>query len=449
MSVVTSFEEAGPCLKKLTIEVPADAVAEERKRVVGTFRKNIRLPGFRVGKVPASVVEKRYDEEIRQEVLDRLVPQYWEKAQAEKELDPLLPPRFEGLELEPGQPMTLVAMVETRPTIEVGELPEFELPQGQTDVTDDELEEALNDLQRHHATWNNVDRAAAQGDLVVGKMIDITDDGEAADGEALAGEAAEDDEEAASPNSQPLYLELGADGADEDLSLALTGRSAGQVTEVDRTVDEAERRFRIEIQEVKEQELPELDDELAARFNLESIDELREGVSTDLLRSKEQKLRVEREKALLEQLRSRYPIDLPAGVVEKENERMLQDYAERIHAQGVDIEQAGVDWKALAGQLTPEAERRVHDRLVLDAVVAAEDLSLAPGEVDRFLSVVAAQQNQPVYQLRQQLAESGRLEGLKNQMLREKVVRRLLGDEPAADEASDSSETATDSADDA
>ncbi len=456
MSVVTSYEETGPCLKKLTIEVPVEAVEAEMKRVVRSFSKNVKMPGFRQGKVPASVVQKRFGEEIKQEVVDRLLPDYWQKAQAEKELDPLLPPRFEGLELEPGQPMTLVALVETRPEINLGELGDFDLPKGDADLSDDELDEALGDLQRHHATWTTVDRPAAHGDLVIGELIDITeDDAVAADGgDTAADEAAADDETAdgessddkAGPKSrtEPLYAELGASGVDEELTLALTGRSAGQTAEVTRTVGDAERQFRAEIREVQEQDLPELDDEFAAKFSLDSIADLRDGVAQDLKRSKAQKLRAEREKSLLEQLRERHPIELPAGVIEKENERMLQDYAERIHAQGVDIEQAGIDWKALAGQLTPEAERRVHDRLLLDAVVAAEAVELQADELERFLSMIAAQQNQPTHQLRQQLTESGRLEPLKAQMLREKAVRHLLGEDE-----SEASEVATDSEDDA
>lgn len=429
MNVVTSFEESGPCRKKLTIEIPAKDVSAEIKRVVGSYRKSVRMPGFRQGKVPASVVEKRFGDEIKQEVLDRLVPRFWQKAQSEKELRPLLPPRFEEFELEPGQPLTLVAEVETRPEIEVQSLEDFDLPQDSATPTDDEISGVLADLRRQHATWAAVDRAAATGDLVVAKVTDVT-------------EGVED-----GVSDQPLQVELGAEGVDEEITLSLTGRSAGQTARMRRTMGEDEERdFDVLIEEVKEQELPELDDELASKLGLETVDELREAVAADLERSKEREQRMARERALLEQLRERHPLELPVGVIEKESEQMLQEYAERLHAQGVDIENAEIDWESLAGQIRPEAERRVHDRLLLDAISADRQLVLDEDKLEKFLTAVAAQQNQSPYTLRRQLMESGRLEPLKAQMLREQAVRMLLGEDTSED-TSEGTEPATDSAD--
>ena len=412
MSVVTSFEETGPCSRKLTIEVPAEAVEAEMGRVVGNYRKEIRMPGFRRGKVPASVVRQRFRDEIQREVVDRLLPRYWRQAQAEKNLDPLLPPSFDDLELEPGKPMTVTARVETRPEIELKELSDFELPEGEAEPTDSEVEEALDDLRRQHATWSPVERPAAHGDLVVGRS---------------RMRASGEDEEA---SEQPIQVELGADGVDEQLTLALTGRSAGQTAEVRRRSDtDEDQQLEVEILAVKEQELPELDEDLVSELGLESIETveaLREAVVSDLRRSKERDLKVRRERALLEQLRQRHPLDLPTGVVEKESERMLQEYAERLHSQGVDIERAGVDWESMAAQLKPEAERRVHERLLLDAVSSAESLKLDENDFEGFLSVIAAQQQMSSPALRQQLSETGRLEPLRAQMLRERTVQFLL-----------------------
>ena len=422
MSVVTSLEETGPCRKKLTIEVPAEAVDAEMGRVVGSFRRNLKLPGFRQGKVPDSVVRRRFGEEIRQEVVDRLLPRYWRQAQAEKNLDPLLPPQVEDLELEPGKPMTVVASVEIRPEIELGDYRDFELPKGEVESGEAEVEDAITDLRRQHAVWIPVERAAGRGDLIVGRITDHTDgDGPAAD--------------------QPIHVELGAEGVDEELTLALTGLSEGQSTEVRQGAGtDEEREMCVEVLAVKEQELPELDDEFAAKLGLETVDELRAAVDTSLRRDKEHDSRVARERALLEQLRRRHPFELPDGVVEKESERMLNEYAEQLHSRGVDIEQAGIDWEGLAGQVKPEAERRVHDRLLLDAVCAAENLRLDESEFERVLSSIAAQQKRSSLAVRQELSENGRLEPLRAQMLRQQAVRLLLGEDETEDP--DSTDTA-------
>ncbi|MEM7352610.1 MAG: trigger factor [Acidobacteriota bacterium] len=446
MSVVTSFEETGPCRKKLTIEVPAAAVKAELDRVVGNFRKEVKMPGFRNGKVPVSLIKKRFESAIRQEVVERLVPRYWHQAKAEKNLDVLTQPRFEELdELEPGKPITLVATVETRPEIELGKLDDFDLPSGETEVTDGDVDEALNDLRRHHATWTPVDRAAGQGDLVSGHMVSLGGDETTKDD---AGDENAEEESAAEP--QPINVELGAEGVDEELTLALTGRSAGQSSEYTGKAGDEEQAYRIDILAVKEQELPELDDEFAKRFGPETVDELRQGVSADLQRRKERELRSQRERALLEQLRQRYPLELPEGVVEQESERMLHEYAERLHAQGVDVETADLNWEAMAESLKPEAERRVHDQLLLDAVSAAEGLRLDESEFERFLAVAASQQKLSSLALRQKLSESGRLEPLRAQMLRERTVRFLLGEDAdeeaeAGEETEAAEEAATDS----
>ncbi len=430
MSVVTSIEDTGSCSKKLTIEVPAEAVEAEMGRVVGKFRKSLNLPGFRRGKVPVSMVHKRFQEEIRQEVLDRLLPRYWHQAQAEKDLDPMLPPKVEEVELEAGKPMTVVASIATRPQVELQDFRNFDLPAEDTEPTADELDDALTDVRRRHAKWVAVERPAARGDLVVAKII--------GDG-------------AASSASQPLQVELGADNVDEELTLTLTGMVAGGTTEYPSDGDEDRE---VEVVEVKEQELPALDDAFASLLGLESVEELRQAAEDNLRQSKERNLRQRREQSMLEQLRQRHPLELPAQVVDKEGDRMLQDYAEQLHSQGVDLDQAEIDWAALGDQLKPGAERRVHEQLLLDAVAKAESIRLDENEFERFLSAAAAQQQQSSLMLRQQLSENGRLEPLRAQMLRAQTVRFLLGDTEPDDEPEESApdgtaSSATASSDDA
>ena len=114
-----SIESVGPCRKRLHIEVPAPAVDAETERVVREYGRKVRLPGFRTGKVPATVVQQRFKAEIEREVLDRLVPRYWKQAQAESALDPLLPPSVGDVVLKSGEPLVFVATVEVRPPIEL------------------------------------------------------------------------------------------------------------------------------------------------------------------------------------------------------------------------------------------------------------------------------------------------------------------------------------------
>lgn len=409
MSVVIAREDVGPCQKRITIEVPAQAVAAEVGRVVGDLRQQIRLPGFRRGKIPVSLVRRRFREDIERQVAERLVPRYWRQAQAEENLDPLLPPRFEELKIEEGEPLMLVASVETRPAITLGSLDDFRLPEESTDPSDEEIERALGDLRRRHATWSPAERSAARGDLVIAQVQD-----------------AEGGEE------RKIHVELGGEGVGEELTLALTGLTSGQSTDYRGALQPGgeDEQLRIEVLEVREQEVPELDDELAQRLgDFETVDDLRRAVAEGVEESKKADLRRRRERALLDQLIERHPLELPARVVAQESEEMVERYAGQLAGQGVDLERADINWEALLAEARPQAERRVHQRLLLDAVAKAEGLRLDEREFERFLAGLAAQQKTSTVELRRQLSESGRLEPLRAELLRAQAVRHLLGED--------------------
>lgn len=414
MSVVVAYEEESACRRKLTVEVPQPAVEAEMGRVVGDFRRKARIPGFRSGKVPEAVIRKRYRQEIDQEVIERLMPRYWQQAQAEKSLDPLLPPEIEKVELHEGAPMTFVATVEIRPQIVIGSLDGFDLPDRPVEPSEAELQEALDELRRMRAEWKPVARPAAHGDQVVGTAVVV-------EGGEPQGE------------EHPMQVEVGGRGVPEEVTLALTGATAGREVTLRRQVGEGddahELVHRVTVREVRERELPELDDEFAKGFgDFASADGLRDAVRQRLVHERSATLRRDRETALLDQLRERHPLDLPERVVEREEEGLLREYAETLAARGVDLEGGQIDWQALQGQLRPQAEKRVHARLLLDAVAEHRGLKLDEREFEAFLSRLAASRQQSAFALRQELSSAGRIQSVRQQLLREQTIRHLLGD---------------------
>ncbi|MEM1176833.1 MAG: trigger factor [Acidobacteriota bacterium] len=442
MSVVTGMEEAGPHRVKLTIEVPAQAVDAEMGRVMQEFRREVRLPGFRKGKVPKRLLQKRFNDEIQREVADRLLPRYWQQAQAEKDLDPLLPPTVDDLTLNEGEPMVVVATVETRPDITLGDIENFDLPDESTDPNDDEIDDAIADLRRSFAEWNTVEREAGTGDLVVGTMLDLDaggDDAGEADGDEEVAEAAP------APEPRPMHIEIGAANTDEELSLLLTGKAAGATVIYERThgegEEESQHRYEIQVNEIKEQELPEVDDAFAERLGIGSSDELRTLFEQRIRGEKEQSLRRRRTEILLEALRERHPLPtLPEGVVQQEAERMMREQADQMAQQGVDLENAGIDWGQMLDSIRPAAERRVHERLVLDAIAKDQGSRLDEEKFEMFLSSAAAQQNVSSLALRQRLSEDGRLEPLRAQLLREQTIAELLGEGDSVSDDEDDSD---------
>src|SRR5690349_684029 len=188
MSVVVSLQDVGPCRKQLTVEVPAPAVEAETQRVVQEYGRSVRIPGFRKGKVPIELVRRRYAKDIEREVVERLLPRYWRQAQAEASLDPLMPPEVEEVkERQPGEPLTFVAVVETRPQIDLRNIRDFDLPDPSTDPGEMELDDAVEDLRRRIADWVPAERPASRGDQVTAELTRLS----GAHGEE-AGEASTD-----------------------------------------------------------------------------------------------------------------------------------------------------------------------------------------------------------------------------------------------------------------
>jgi trigger factor len=415
VSVVLSIEESGPCRKQLKIEVPAAVVEAETERVVGEFRRSARLPGFRKGKVPPGVIQRKFHTEIEKEVVDRLLPRYWRQAEAEAELDPLLPPSVDEVEMNPGEPLTFLASVEVRPEIELGEIGPFDLPDPEVEPTAEDMQKALGDMRRAVAEWVEVERTAAQGDLIAGRLQELH-------------------EADADTEPQEVSFEVGDPQVWEELSLAVTGKKVGQKSEFQRRQGEGEealtQHFEIEIESIKERDLPELDDALAAKVGkFETVAELETDIHDRLKRAKSLDRDQKRERALLDQLRERHPMELPGGVVDQEIEGMLREYAQSLVDSGVDLEKAEMDWQSLAEQVRPQAERRVHARLLLDAVVKHSETKLDEDEFEKTLSTIARAQKSSTSAIRQELDRTGRLTGLRQQILREKALKALLSEE--------------------
>ena len=147
MSVVLAVEEIGPCRKQLKIEVPQPAVEAETERITKDYGKRAKLPGFRKGKVPTHLVRRHFGPDIRQEVLERLVPRYWRQAAAEKGIEPLTPPEFGDVHLHDGEPLTFSATVDVRPEIELRNYQDFALPAPATDPTAEDIAGAFGGAQ--------------------------------------------------------------------------------------------------------------------------------------------------------------------------------------------------------------------------------------------------------------------------------------------------------------
>ena len=412
MSVVLALEEVGPCRKQLKIEVPAPAVEAEAERVTGEYARKARLPGFRKGKVPIALVKRHFGDEIRQELVERLVPRYWRQAAAEKSIEPVGAPSVEHVHVKEGEPLTFTAIVEVRPEFELRNYRDFALPEPEVEPKADEVAHTMEELRRSHAEWSPADRAAANGDRAKVEVVELTAEG---------GET----------NAQNAEIELGSSRVWPELSLAITGLTAGQSGEFTRpgAEGEPERRFRVRLAELQQPRLPEHDDAFAKHFGeFASVADFEADVARRLRQGKVEAAREERERALLDQLTDRHPMPLPDGAVHSEIEALLREYAEGLSRRGVDIEHAEIDWQKIGEEARPHAERRVKSRFLLDAIAERESILVGEEEFEQALAVIARLQGVASGALRQRLDQSGELQALRARMRREKVVRYLLGE---------------------
>ena len=384
--------------------------------------------------MPSSLIKKRFADEIKQEVVERLVPRYWNQAQAEAEIDPMTGPQVEKVELEDGSPMIFTATVEVRPEFELSDDRDFDLVDPEVVVSGTDVAEILEKIRFDVGDWVEVDREAAKGDMATIKMREVG--GHDHDGD----HDHDHDDEEADDEGQTVSVELGDERVWEELTLALVGKKAGNKGEFTRTHTAAHEEgeephshshsFEFEVVDVKEKKLADLDDDLAKKVgDFENLEALETQIKANLETEKRNQLRQERESALLDQLRERNPIELPQGVVDFEVDQMLQDYAQNLMRSGIDVQNAGIDWQSMRDSAKDQAEKRVHGRLVLDAVAKADELTVSELEVGKVIDQIAQAENASPVQVRTKLMEDGRIESLKNQLLRDKAVRSLLGED--------------------
>ncbi len=437
MSVVVSIEDLGGSQKQVKVAVPAPAVEAETDRVTAEYRKHAKIPGFRKGKVPKSLVLQRFSDDIEKDVVERLVPRYWKQAEAESELDPLVAPQLGAVDFEFGSELTFVATVDLRPEFELGNLDSFDFPDEPKEVTDQDVDKALEDLRRSVADWKSAERPAARGDRV---RVEIAES-KAAGSVGSAGAAGSDSTEEADAEPQKSTFEVGDSQVWEELSLAVTGLSSGQRGSFEREFLEGaeveKKEFEFRVESVEERELAPLDDAFAEKYgNFDDLADMRKGVRDNLAKVGREDYERGRRGALIEQLCERHPFELPKRVVLEETQEMLREYGGSLAQQGLDIENAGIDWQKMGEELRPQAEKRVRARLVLDAAAKELELAIEEEELEGALADIARSQGRSSGLLRQELDRSGRLTELKGQLLRDKTIRSLLGEleaEPGSD----------------
>jgi trigger factor len=409
--------------KSLHVEVPQDMVDAEIARVTRRYAQAARLPGFRPGKAPITVVRQRFKDQILHDLAHDLVPRVVGDALRERGVAPVDTPKVRDLNLEEGKPLVFTAAVETAPPVDPGDLSTIRVQQTAVQVTDDEVDQALSRLRERLARVEPVaDREAQHGDTVV---MDLTR-------RRLTGpqgaEIPDEEPEAHTDVSAEIGAAGNPPGFDEGL-LGLTA-DAARTFEVtfpsDYEVDDlagARMEYAVQAKALRRRVLPVLDDEFAKDLGeFATLDDLRARIRQDLEEDATRERRRRMRQQLLEQLASRVTGEVPESMVTREVDRRVEEFMRRLMEQGIDPRQAAVNWDEFRAQQQEPAVATVRSVLVLDAIATREGLEVSDEELNADIQGYATRMGRSLEEVRDDLARHDQLEQIRTGLLREKAV---------------------------
>ena len=391
-------------MAKLTIEVSSE---EFEKAIAKAYKKNknkISMPGFRKGKAPRAMIEKMYGKGVfYEDAANSIIPDAYADAAKESELEIVAQPEIDVTQIESGKPFIFTATVALKPEVTLGEYKGIEVEKKEVEVTDEEVDTEINRVRESNARMIDIDdRAAQDGDTVV---IDF--DGYV-DGKQFEGGKAED-----------YSLVLGSHSFIDNFEEQLEGKNIGEDVTVNVTFPEnyqAEElqgkpaEFKVKIKEIKVKELPELDDDFAQDVsNFDTIAEYKEDLKKKLAENKEEALKRESEETVIGKIIENAQMDIPEQMVEAQTRQMTQEFAQRLSSQGLSIDQymqfTGLTPQKMIEELKPQALKRIQSRLVLEAVVAAENIETSEDELNKEIENMASMYQMEVDKLKEVIGE--------------------------------------------
>lgn len=407
-------------MAKLTIEVAAE---ELEKAIQSAYQKNknkISVPGFRKGKVPRQIIEKMYGKEVfYEDAANALIPDAYEKALDECEESIVSSPKIEVTQIEAGKPFIFTAEVALKPEVKLGKYKGVKVEKIAVEVTEDEINAEIERERESNARTIEVEgRAIENGDIAT---IDFEG---FVDGVAFDGGKGE---------NYPLTIGSGSfiPGFEEQL----IGKNKDEEVEVNVTFPEDYHAedlkgkaavFKVAIKEVKTKEMPEVDDEFAAEVSeFDTLAEYKADIQKKLTEKKEKEARNAKEEAVLDAIIADSAMDIPEAMLETQQRQMVDEFAQRLQMQGISIQQyfqfTGLDMQKMQEQVKPQAERRIRSRLVLEAIVAAENITATDEDYENEIARMAEVYNMEADKVKEMLGDN---ENAKKQILDDLAITK-------------------------
>jgi trigger factor len=417
-------ETTNPCKRELTIEIPADVVTGERDKIVARYAKLARIPGFRKGKVPASVVRQRFADEIKSDVVEALVPRYFREETGKQNMLPVSQTRVTDLHLHDNEPLKFTAEFEIFPEFKVAAYDDIKADTIDTNVTEDDVEQALKNVRLQHAAYDAVEeeRPIADGDFAVVSFRGTPKDGEA------DSKPVEVDE---------VMVEIGGDNTIPEFSEHLRGVKAGEHRTFDVTYadDFSDKRlagktmtYEVDIKSIKVRTVPEPTDEFARELGADfaTYEDLRNRLRENMKSEKEHEAEHQGKDKIVAELVERNDFPVPEVMVDQQIDLRLERGLRALAAQGMKAEDIKkMDFDRLRAGQRDGALREVRASLILEQIADQEKIEVTDEELEQEIAGLALQAKQPVEQVRARLTQDGGLDRIRHRIRNEKTLNHL------------------------
>jgi trigger factor len=409
--------------REISVEIPAAEVARETESQIQRYQKSARLPGFRAGHVPASIIRQRFGDGLKNDVIEALVPKYFRREAEKQGLIPVSQPRVTDLQMQDGEPLRFKASFEVLPEIRVEGYKELRADKPEIAVTDEEVEQALDSVREQHATYTTVEgRALAGGDFAQASMNGKPKN--AADAEAASANPVHMDD---------VLIEIGGKNTVPEFSQNLTGASAGEerTFDVSYAEDISDKRlagktfiYTVKVNGIKQKSLPELNDEFAKELGeFSSLDEVRKQIRENMLAEKRHTAEQGAKDKLVADLVKQNDFEVPESLVDRQIDLRLERGLRALAAQGMKMEDLKkMDLPRLRAGQRDQAIHDVKSSLLLERIAELEKIAVRDEEVEREIDALAKQSKQTSETVRVRLTEDGGLDRIRMRIRSEKTL---------------------------
>ncbi len=408
---------AADCKRSLDIEIPLDEVEQARERVTSSIKQRVRLPGFRPGKAPVSMIQSRFEGEIRHEVLELLLPQAFRDRVQKDELKVVGQPDISDLKFEPGQPIRFKADFEVAPEVEIENYRGLPVKYEEPSVAEEEVDKRLESMRESKADYPNLDpRPIESGDYVLVHL------------KSLAG--------LAEPIDQDIQIQVGAEDTLAGFNEALIGASPEEVKEVEITYPEEYGqgglagktvRFELTPKFIRKRELPALDDDFARDLgDYQTLDELKDMIRKAIFQEKQYVAQQAAKEELIDKLVVTNEFPIPQAYVDRQIENQVRIQLRELAGRGLDPNSIKFDWEKVKESQQEKAVRNVKASLLLEKISEREGIHATKEEVDRELQRIARQEREGVAVTRARLEKEGTLGRIAGHIQTEKTLHFLF-----------------------